>query len=128
MVNNYNKFVEKNPRVKIVDTKRCVYGLKTDKLVHKVVTREQISMQAVDDRYDDDHWLKIYFYIRIAEEQVFFKEPKFRRILRSAQRMAKKLDKNSAVMYINRALREFPEVNSNVSTVPLNPTDPQCEE
>jgi hypothetical protein len=127
LVNGYNSFVEKNPRVRMVDAKKCQYGLKADKITQKIVTREPVDMSIIDKKYGMDHWLEVYFNIRSVEEKVFFRSPKFIRILKSAQRIAKTVDNSSAVMYINRALRGFPETNSIVMTKPrgeVNPREP----
>jgi len=124
MVNNYNEFVTANPVVRITDHKRCPYGMKTDKITQRVVTRSRIKMNTVNDKYGTDYWLEVYFRIRSYEEQVFFKEPKFRRILKSAQRIATgfgELDIPAAAMYINRSLRGFPETNPIVMTKPVMP-------
>jgi len=128
LVNGYNSFVEKSPIVRMVDTKKCQYGLKADKITQKIVTRQPVDMSIVDKKYGIDYWLEVYFNIRSTEEKVFFKAPKYRRILRSARRIAKTVDKPSAVMYINRALRGFPETNSIVMVKPQserNPREPQ---
>jgi len=124
LVNNYNEFVTATPIVRITDHKRCPYGMKTDKVTQRVVTRSRIAMSTVEEKYSTDYWLKVYFRIRSYEEQVFFKEPKFRRILKSAQRIATgfgELDIPAAAMYINRSLRGFPETNPIVMTKPVMP-------
>ena len=125
LVNGYNSFVEANPRVRMVDTKKCQYGLKADKITQKIVTRFPVEMHVVDKKYNMDYWLDVYFNIRSAEERLSFKSPKFIRILKSAQRIAKTVDNSSAVMYINRALRGFPETNSIVMTKPPLPVNPR---
>jgi len=106
----YNKFVEKKPRVKVVDVKKCAYGFKMNKKRLQVMVREKIKSKEVDDKYDIRYWLKIYFRIRVLEDGTgHWSNSKFTRLLNSAYSVLERLDKDSAIMYINEAVQGFPK-------------------
>tara|TARA_R110000824_G_scaffold57546_2_gene156408 strand:+ start:39291 stop:40856 length:1566 start_codon:yes stop_codon:yes gene_type:complete len=111
----YNKFAEEKPRVKVVDVKKCAYGFKMNKKRLQVMVREKIGSKEVDDKYDIKYWLKVYFRIRVLEDGTgHWSKSKFKRLLDGTYNVLKRLDKDSAIMYINEAVQGFPKRNSEI--------------
>ena len=94
---NYNKYVFENPRIKIVSTTNC----KT--------TTEYIDLQpSTFDRrpYDDLQELDLYIKIRQKEEGDIFHPQKLDHIYKKSKYFLKKVDKPSAIGYINNVFRD----------------------
>jgi hypothetical protein len=111
----YNEFAVENPRVRVVDTKKCLYGLAADRKRLEILTRETTTSEEVEKKYDAYYWLEVYFHIRLLEEQRHMSKAKIKRTLRNVKSILKRLDKNTAVMYISEVVQGFPK---RVRTVP----------
>ena len=94
---NYNKYVFQNPQIKIVSVKKC-----------KTVS-EYLTLQPVDvSRRPYSDLEEVYYYIQIrnTEEGNVFSPQKLSSIYKKAKYFYKKLDKPSAISYINNMFRD----------------------
>ena len=93
----YNKYVLKNPEIKIVDTK-C------NNIFVEYIPMHQVNIQK--RIHTDEYELETYIKIRNCEEGHPFPEPKLKKCYRKSIYLLKKVDKPSAISYINNIFRD----------------------
>ena len=94
---NYNSFVSRNPRTKVV-TVRC------RKTVSQMVYRQPINFDY--NPYSDDELLSMYSIIRNIEEGKPFTKQKVKEITRKAKFFNKRFDKDRAMSYISSEYKD----------------------
>ena len=94
---NYNKYVLKNPLVKVV-------SVKCGKTVSEYIRLQTIPLN--HRPYDDLNELWYYIMIRNTEENNVYRSQTLEKIYKKAKYFYKKLDKPSAFGYINNMFRD----------------------
>ncbi len=93
----YNKYVEKNYLNRVLDVEKC-------KTVSSYFTLEKVSLS--NRPYSDDQENSLYIQLRNKEEGSPFSQPKLKEIHRKSKYFTKRLDKPSAISYINNMFRD----------------------
>ena len=94
---NYNKYVFQNPLIKIVSVKNC-------KTVSEYVRLETVDVSRRP--YTDLEEIFYYIQIRNVEEGNIFRPQTIKNIYKKAKYFRKKVDKPSAMSYINSMFRD----------------------
>ena len=94
---NYNKYVLKNPQTKVVSVKNC-------KTVSEYIRLQTVPLNKRP--YTDTQELWYYIQIRQKEEGDIFSSQKLDDIYKKSKYFLKKVDKPSAMSYINSMFRD----------------------
>ena len=97
MVREGFKMCLKNPEIKVVDT-RC------NKIFVEYIPMQQVNIEK--RIHSDEYELETYMRIRNCEEGHPFLESRLRQIYRKSIYLLKKVDKPSAIGYINSIFRD----------------------
>ena len=121
LVRYYNEFVGSFPdRVMSVEKKCEAFSASTlPTRVEKIRTpRLEANAQEIKDQSSMAYWMELCFLIRLGEEKLFLNKSKYNALMKNAnQLLKKKLDKNSAMSYLNK----------QIIKIKSNERDRQCQ-
>jgi len=125
LVTMYENFYNQKPNFRKIKVDRC-HGEEittkmwsdADKVGLKIVNRQEApSLQDIRESYPQSYWNKIYFQIRLKEENISMKKNKFDKTVELANVLFSsegnnKVDKNKYLWYLNEAVKGFPKIVS----------------
>jgi hypothetical protein len=125
LVTMYENFYNQKPSFRKIKVDRC-HGEEittkmwsdADKLGLRIVNRQEVpSLQDIRKSYPQSYWNKIYFQIRLREENISMKKIKFDKTVELANVLFSsegnnKVDKNKYLWYLNEAVKGFPKIVS----------------
>jgi hypothetical protein len=94
----YNSFVAANPFVRISrQSTSC-----RNRTITETYRRTQISLDEMNERYDNAFWVRFYTFLRATENNADLEQVQFDRIVRKAQDYEKYISLEKAVDFINQ--------------------------
>jgi hypothetical protein len=99
--NWYNNYVTNTPTFSEIVNVSC----KTEKLTKSFKRRYKLTREALERDYKMGYWIEICLRARIQEESLIIQQADYKRILKNAGLIMKRLDKNSTMNYINNVIK-----------------------
>ena len=99
--NWYNQFIIDSPAVSSVKDEPC----RSKKLVKSFKRRRELTREELEKFYDTNYWIDMCFKARIKEEDLTIQQTDYEKVLKNASFIMKKLDKDSAMSYINNIIK-----------------------
>tara|TARA_Y100000034_G_scaffold121329_1_gene165398 strand:- start:2146 stop:3459 length:1314 start_codon:yes stop_codon:yes gene_type:complete len=99
--NWYNNFITESPVVSEIVNASC----RAKKLTKSFKRRDRLTRPVFNNTYNMNYWIEMCLRARIKEENIVLQQSDYERILKNAGLILKKLDKNSAMNYINNVIK-----------------------
>ena len=101
----YHSYVSRSPIASPTVFTSCDdHTIRTRK---KVVYREQISTDHIENKYSDSYWLDQYIHIRHLESGIKLPKPNFNKCRKHAQTILKETGLSQAAAYINKKFQNL---------------------
>jgi hypothetical protein len=75
-------------------------------LTNKITTRKQITLEQVNALIREDYWFKLFFYIKLIENNVLLSQNSFNSESKNCLNIYNKLGFNEALNYLNKLIEK----------------------
>ena len=97
----YNSYVGSNPYVRVPkQSNKC-----RNKTFTETVLREQITLDKLNQEYDNRFWIRLYTYLRAIENDAILEQVQFENIVKKASDIERYVSLEKAVEFINKKFR-----------------------